>query len=179
MSRKKSVHPVSVLRSVDSASNSLTIAPADACQATGSEQVCEESVSESALASVRKQLTDLYASCSPANSTRVQEYLAQKEGPDAGLILAWSRYGRADRGRTVDLRLNEVARQTVSPLGYACLIAYARAWLDESEARLIAARALARRCCPPSGSAAKDQPQATSQPPLARVAVASKRRSRK
>lgn len=179
MSRKKSVHPVSVLGPVDSESSSLTLAPTDACEATGSGQLCEESVSESALASVRKQLTDLYASCSPANSARVQEYLAKEEGPDAGLILAWSRYGRADRGRTVDLHLNEVARQTVSPLGYACLIAYARAWLDESEARLNAARALARRCCPPSGSGATNPPRETTPPPRVRVGVASKRRSRK
>ena len=177
--RGKAINPVSVLGAVNSVQKSVTPAPAAACATSPGEQTCAQSVNECALSTIRKQLADLYASCSPNWGTRVREYLDMTEGPDAGLIRAWAYYGRRDRTRTVDLRLNEVARRTVSPLGYACLIAYATAWLDESEAIKDQERTLARRCCHSSGSAAKDQPQATSQPPLARVAVASKRRSRK
>lgn len=178
MSRRKSIDPVSVLSSVNTVDNSLSLAPAAACAASGSAQQSEESVSSCALAAVHKQLTELYAGCSPTNSTRVQQYLDQQEGADAMLIQAWSRYGRADRARTVDLHLNDVARNTVSPLGYACLIAYARAWLDESEARLSEARSLAQRCCPAAGNGATRQPQETTRQPLVRVGVASKRRRR-
>lgn len=176
MSRKKSVSPVSVLGAVDTGNNSVSSTPAAACSGSGSEQSCAQSVNECALADVRKQLADLFASCPPLIGNRVHEYLAMTEGPDAALIGAWSAYGRRDRSRTVDLRLAEVARRTVSPLGYACLIAYARAWLDEAEALAEQARQAARRCCPASDSATTRQPQGTSRPPRVRVGVASRRR---
>lgn len=177
--RGKAINPVSVLGAVNSVQKSVTPAPAAACATSPSEQTCAQSVNECALSTIRKQLADLYASCSPTNSNRVREYLDMTEGPDAGLIKAWAHYGRRDRARTVDLRLNEVASKTVSPLGYACLIAYATAWLDEAEAITEQERTLAHRCCHSSGSAAKDRPQATTRLPRVRVAEASKRRSRK
>ena len=176
MSRKKSIDPVSVLGSVNTVDKSLTLAPDAASAPSGSEQSSEQSESECALAAVRKQLADLYASCPPLSSNKIQEYLALDDGADAALIRAWADYGRRDRTRTVDLHLNDVARRTVTPLGYACLIAYARAWLDEAEAIAFAASALAARCCHSQGSAAKRQPPGTTRQPLVRVGVASRRR---
>jgi hypothetical protein len=68
------------------------------------------------------------------------------------LLDAWARCGRNDHQRTVDIRLNEQARRTMTPLGLACLVSYARAWLDEAEAREAELTAMARSIChPPCG----------------------------
>ena len=101
---------------------------------------CELSVDEQALIHTAEELNKLHAGCEPVIYSRVAEYLAMTEGHDAMLIAAWRKCGRADRTRSVNISLGEAARSTLSPLGTACLIAYAQAWLDECQARVHAAR---------------------------------------
>ena len=52
------------------------------------------------------------------------------------LIDAWRRCGRNDLGRALKIGVNEVARRTMTPLGLACLVAYAQNYIDEAEDRL-------------------------------------------
>jgi hypothetical protein len=174
----KSIHPVSVLRPVDKANNPLTPAVATTSADSGSVATCELSVSSAALRAVRAQLEQLYTANSPDIHTRVLAYLDADHGPDYELITAWARYGRRDRQRTVDIRLNEVAKRTISPLGFACLIAYARAWVDEAEHIDADLRTRAGLCVGRAGSATKGPLAGSTRQPLARVAVASKRRKR-
>ena len=92
---------------------------------------------------MRKELAKLYAGCEPTSAARVRMYLDQPDPDSAKLIDAWRKCGRNDRTRTMDIHLSEVARRTLTPLGWACLIAYAQAWLDEAEAIEAAATAQA------------------------------------
>lgn len=113
---------------------------------------CELAVHSKAMTQLRTELNQLFTGCSPLENTRVSHYLEKAEGSDRMLLDAWAKCGRNDHRRTVDIRLTEQARRTMTSLGLACLVAYARAWLDESEARELELRALARSCCHrPSG----------------------------
>jgi hypothetical protein len=174
----KPKYPVSVLRGGDKASNSVSPVAASTCTDTGKGTTCEQSVSECALLSVRKQLEQLYTANSPDIHNRVLAYLDAVEGADAQLVAAWGAYGRRDRQRTVDLRLNDVAKRTISPLGFACLISYARAWVDEAEAIALKEKKRVASCFGSAGSAPKCPPLGSTRLPRARVAVASKRRKR-
>jgi len=173
---EQSIFPVSVLGPVDNANNSATTCAAGSCDERTKVISGEYQVNKDAITSVRKQLTQLFAACEPVIHNRVSVYLAMTEGPDAQLIAAWSRFGRADRQRTVDLRLNDVAKRTISPLGFACLIAYARAWLDEAESMAAESAALASSCLGPEARKRKSPPAAASRRPQARAAAACKRK---
>jgi hypothetical protein len=175
---RKSKYTVSVLRGADKSNNSVSPAVAATSEGRSKSTTGEQSVNDSALISVRQQLEALYTANSPDIHNRVCGYLDSTAGPDAQLIAAWSAYGRRDRQRTVDLRLNDVAKRTISPLGFACLIAYARAWVDEAEAICLRDKAQVARCFGSAGSAPRCQPPGSSRLPHARVAVENKRRKR-
>lgn len=132
---RKSIHPVSVLRSVDKTSKSVTLATAAAKAAAGMAITTPNGVDNPELVRIRVELNNLFTGCTPLDHKAIHEYLSNPSESDRMMLDAWARCGRNDRQRTVSLRLTEVARKTVTPMGLACLVRYARAWIDEAEAR--------------------------------------------
>jgi hypothetical protein len=141
---KESVHPVSVLRGVSNANNSATPTPAHASVEESKSVTRALAVNNNALVHIKEELHNLFTGCSPLDNRAISEYLTNPSDGDRMMLEAWARCGRNDRKRTVDLRLTEVARKTMTPLGLACLISYARAWIDETESRDAELRAQVR-----------------------------------
>ena len=131
----KAKHPVSVLRAVDKPKNSAKSLAAHACKESGMSTTPANVVDNHALVHIRADLHNLFAGCSPLDNRAIHQYLTSPSDADRMMLDAWARCGRNDRKRTVDLRLTEIARKTMTPLGLACLITYARAWIDEAESR--------------------------------------------
>lgn len=176
---KLSAYPVSVLRGVGTVDSSATPVTAVAYDKARDSISCLHLVNKACLIHIRKQLETLCTSFSEDFHTHVSAYLSDSTGPDRILLDTWARFGRLDRSRTVNVELNGEARRTVSALGVACLISYARAWLDESERLALEVTPPAAGSSPSSDSAAKGRLVGTSPRPLARASGESKKRSRK
>ena len=84
---------------------------------------------------IRRSLEVCWSSCSPLDHPRIRHYLELESGPDAMMVDAWRRCGRNDLARTMTVNVGPQVRRTMTPLGFACLIAYCQAWLDAAEAR--------------------------------------------
>lgn len=137
---------------MDQTKKSVSISIPVTSDASAESITCELAAHSKAMTQLRTELHQIFTGCSPMENTRVSHYLEKAEGSDRMLLDAWAKCGRSDRRRTVDIRLTEQARRTMTSLGLACLVAYARAWLDESEARELELKALAHSCCHrPSG----------------------------
>jgi hypothetical protein len=144
--------PNPVLSPMDKANNSACGVSADAYTKRMLGIGSKQDVDKAALTLIRNQLTQLSTDCSPQFRQQLEHYLEGPSATDEALLDAWAKCGRNDRSRCVNLRLTEVARNTISPLGMACLIRYARAWLDEAEARASQLEAVAT---PPAKPKAK------------------------
>lgn len=127
---------------------------------------CEQSEDNSRLLVIRRSLESCWSSCSPMDHPRVRHYLELDSGPDFVMVDAWRRCGRNDLTRTMKLDVGPQIRRTMTPLGFACLIAYCQAWLDAAEARAALTGQApksssppaddgSRRPCPGRGSAAR------------------------
>jgi len=149
-------------KSKKSVSISIPVTSDDSAESITSELA----VHSKAITQLRAELHNLFTGCSPLENTRVSHYLEHAEGSDRMLLDAWAKCGRNDHRRTVDIRLTEVAKRTMTSLGLACLVAYARAWLDESEARELELRAKASSCChrPSGGSQASHAAESNRRP---------------
>lgn len=99
---------------------------------------CGQPVKNSDIARMRNDLEKVFTGCSQLDSKIVHHYLANATGSDRFLLDAWAKCGRNDMPRRFNISLNDQARRTVTPLGLACLVAYARAWIDEAETRVLA-----------------------------------------
>jgi hypothetical protein len=99
---------------------------------------CGNDENNAALLKIRGSIDRLFTGCDPVIHDQIQRHLAQESGDVALMLSAWRKCGRADRGRSIELDLSETAKRTMSPLGLACLVAYAQAWLDETESRVAA-----------------------------------------
>jgi len=97
------------------------------------EQLCEQRSVESRIRLIRKQLDGLFTGYSPAFGSRVNEILQHSPPTDQAMLDAWSRIGHGDAVRSPRIDLLRANESTMSPLGVACLISYARGYLDELE----------------------------------------------
>ncbi len=95
----------------------------------------EYRVSDSELARVRCDVHKLLADCPPEIGQAVHTYLDNATGQDATLLHWWAQCGHKDFARVQRVHVSAAARSTMSALGYACLVAYARGYLDEMETR--------------------------------------------
>lgn len=129
--------PSPVLGPVNKANKSVNPSTAATSKNGSSEQPCGLGEGSRELLAVRKQLEQLLTTYSPAANPDIHRYLENPPEADRILLDAWAKCGRNDRQRSIDLRLTDVARSTMSPLGIACLIRYARGWVDEAETRLV------------------------------------------
>lgn len=149
---KGSVRPVSVLESVDKSNNSTTHATTEESAVPDLLTAKPSPENNTALANIRAELNNLLTGCSPLDHKAIHTYLTESSGSDRMMLDAWARCGHSDRKRTVSLRLTETARKTVTPFGLACLITYARAWIDECEAQDANLKAVVRSIVrPPDG----------------------------
>lgn len=135
-----------------------------------------EGVNNPTVVHIRKQLERLFNGCSPLDSNAVRQYLQTPTSENSMMLEAWSRCGRADRGRTISLDLSAAARSTVTPFGIACLICYARAWIDEAEAIALAEAQPVAQKSPVADTPPRRQPQGSTRLPHARESA---KRSRK
>lgn len=148
MTRKKSVRPVSVLRGVNTVNKSRKPTKLKGSTPPTTLTTTSIAVDNPQLIRIRGELDRLFASCSPLDSKAVRKYLSCASSADQMMLDAWARCGREDRKRTVNLSLTEAARRTITPMGIACLVSYARAWIDEAEAQQLAITAVASSSSP-------------------------------
>jgi len=126
-------HPV-LLRGVDKSRKSTNSATAGPCAHAGRPITCEQPASNSPAVSYPPVLPDLFAGCSPDVMTRAKRVLDQAQGMDRALLDGWRKVGREDARRPARPDWKRAAGTTMSPLGIACLLEYARAYEDERTA---------------------------------------------
>lgn len=164
---KKSINPVSVLRAVNKTNNSASPAIATASAEETKRVTSALHENNQALIHMRAELHNLLTGCSPLDNRAVHEYLVNASPLDRLMIEAWAKCGRNDRKRTMNINLTESAKKTMTPLGLACLVSYARAWIDETEARDAELRAQVRLLGLPADDASRHQSRDPSPPPRA------------
>ena len=128
------------------------------------EQVGEQDRIGSRIRLINKQLAGLFTGYSPAFGDRVNEILQHSPPTDQAMLDAWARIGHGDAIRSPRIDLIHANESSVSPLGVACLISYARGYLDELETIQASTRAA---MTPPVSSVETirtDGPQQTDQP---------------
>lgn len=64
----------------------------------------------------------------------VERYLHAPAGTDIYLLDAWERVGRKDAARSSRVSFTRTTASTMTPLGLACLVRYARGFADERDA---------------------------------------------
>lgn len=94
-------------------------------------------VDEKLLTDIRASLTTLPTCSAQVVNTRVHEYLTSPTTDDKHMLDAWERCGRNDYKRRQPVKFRHVEREVLSALGIACLIRYARGYLDEAEAAVV------------------------------------------
>lgn len=129
----KSLSTTPVLGLVNNATNVVTAAGITTSQVQMCVQLGVQSGISARVRLVRKQLDGLFTGYSPAFGDKVHEILGRTEGNDAAMLDAWSRIGHKDAQRSPRIDLLRANESTMSPVGVACLISYARGYLDELE----------------------------------------------
>lgn len=179
MTKSCSVQTVSVLGAVNNAANSTNPDAPVACTEAQDSTTCELNANSTAIARMRKDIDNLMAGCSQLDHTVISQYLNNPPDGDRMMMDAWRRCGHNDHGRSLNLNLSATAKQTMTPFGMACLIAYARAWLDAAEARQAELRALVRSLGLSQGGGSKCPSGDRSLPSPARPTGKRNRRSKR
>lgn len=126
-----------VLSPVNKAKKHRTPTKKAGSDAPKSEQPSEQPVDEKLLADIRASLTTLPTCSTQVINTRVHDYLTNPCTNDKHMLDAWERCGRGDFRRRQPVKFRHVEREVLSALGIACLIRYARGYLDEAEAAVV------------------------------------------
>ena len=125
-----------VLRGVNSVNNSgNTFFPTEK-RALPTEAEREQEVKRLRIASVGKVIHTLLTGLPQETHRIVHGYLESPKEADRLILDAWARCGSADLTRHPSIDLTSTARASLTPLGLACLVRYARAWIDAAEASL-------------------------------------------
>jgi len=126
----KKNYSIPVLRSVNNAHNVITAAAATTSPVPSCAQLCEKTGISQRLRVIRKQLEGLFSGYSPAFGDAVHEILGKTESNTQAMLQAWRRIGHNDAFRNPRVDLLRANESTMSPMGVACLISYARGYLD-------------------------------------------------
>lgn len=129
---------IPVLRPVNAGNNSEAPRAAGVYPTLRGEEVWDQLGRGKCIAETRVAIVRLLADCSPAFASDVSRHLHSPTPRDETLLDGWSRCGRADSERSPRMDLRRASVSAMTPLGVACLVRYARAWVDASEARLMA-----------------------------------------
>lgn len=92
--------------------------------------LCEQSVNCQRAKSTRRAVEKLLTDISPELHDQVTRLLTGAQADPTGLVGIWSKAGERDHTRSLNLDVGKAAKNTMTPLGLACLLAYARTWLD-------------------------------------------------
>lgn len=126
--------PLPVLRPVKKAKQSVTTSFSLTSDELNSVQSCERAVNEKLLADIRTSLTTLPTCSSRVINTAVHQHLTAPTTDNAMLLDGWEKCGRGDFQRKMPVKFRHIEKEVFTALGIACLIRYARGYLDEAEA---------------------------------------------
>jgi len=126
------VHPV-LLRGMEKSNNLITPAAAPPSTPNDGGTTGEQPARDNDAHTIRTQLAEIFTGCSQLDAAALHRHLADPTDAVRPLLDAWAKCGRGDRSRTLKLQLTPIAKRTMTPLGLACLVRYARAWLDAHE----------------------------------------------
>lgn len=107
-----------------------------------SDPECEEAGLTLSITTTLKAIEKLMNGLSPSCAQDVQKHLESKNPETVQLLVAWAKAGVRDAGRIPRLDLGPECRRTMTGLGVACLVTYARAWVDTAEVRAAEVRRL-------------------------------------
>lgn len=134
--KKSSTTPV--LRTVKNAKVKPTTAPAGTSARRGQGITCAQAVGNTPTRYNPPVINGLFSKVDAMVLADLHRHLTAPRPPDAYMLDAWERVGRQDALRGDRAYLSRAAATTVSALGLACLIRYARGFEDETDARAAA-----------------------------------------
>lgn len=134
-------YPVSVLRGAHRSRKVINTDTATPSKQSRLGISCEQPVNSNPATMPQEVIQRLCPVIHPVIRNRVEALLASEDPPTKALLGAWSRIGRADAGRPARAHVSAAGATTMTPLGVACLVAYAQAYEDETQARAVEAAA--------------------------------------
>lgn len=129
----KSKNPA-VLRPVSKANNSTSASQSAPCAQVEKGTTCAQAVNNFSACAYPPVLPDLFAGCAQEVMTRAKEHVDHATGTDRALLDGWRKVGREDAHRPRRPEWRRAAANSMTPLGIACLLEYARAYEDEHTA---------------------------------------------
>lgn len=124
-----------VLRPVDKTKNVANPAAAATSAKTPGKQLCEQTPLQRRVIAIREDIERLFTGCLPPIDEAIHRWLTEAQGADRALLDAWTTLGARDCRRGQEVRISNTAKNTLTPLGLACLVCYSRGYLDELEAQ--------------------------------------------
>lgn len=94
---------------------------------------CAQPVPKTAVRELPTTEPALLAGCSPEILRLVHQHLESPRPEDRLFLDAWERCGRKDAKGPARVHVSRQAKSTVSALGLACLVRYARGYEDEHQ----------------------------------------------
>lgn len=144
-------HPV-LLGTVNNAKAKRTTAKSAASRRRGKGTTCAQQADNLQTSYCPPAIDQISASCHPSALARLGVYLADPPAADAHMLDAWERVGREDAKRGGAPRWRPAGNQTLTALGLACLVRYARGFEDEAQGIAVkAAAALESSSLAPDG----------------------------
>lgn len=125
-----------LLRSVKKSRLHRSSAKSTPCANRKRPTTCAHPVSNSAAFGYPPTLPELFAGCAPEVMAAAKVHLDHATGTDRALLDGWRKVGREDAHRPARPNWTHTAERTMTPLGIACLLEYARAFDDERTAML-------------------------------------------
>lgn len=120
-----------VLRPVNKANNAKKRGRREVLTLRHSEKLCEPQVNTSEQLRVKEDIDKLLTGLDPEINRLVHRHLNDPAPETRRLCDAWTKLGHQDRKREPRLQLKDAVKRTLTPVGIACLVSYARGWLDE------------------------------------------------
>lgn len=125
-----------LLRPGNKARNSASKPRSGTCANRKRPATCARPVNNRARFGYTPAMPELFAGCSPEVMARAKEYVDHATGTDRALLDGWCKVGREDAHRPARPAWSQTATRTMTALGIACLLQYARAFDDERTAML-------------------------------------------
>jgi hypothetical protein len=147
-----------LLRPVDKANNSINTAAATPCMVPETTIPCARVVDNQRLVHIRVDVNNLLAGYDPVILRDVHRHLDTPAADDRIFLDAWERCGRNDWHHGQRVGFKQAAKSTLTALGIACLVRYARGYVDEAEAEAAGLTA-------PKGSSGRAQDGVSRRPP--------------
>jgi len=123
-----------VLRKVHKAEKAANIATAAHKARCKLSLTCEQAVDNTRARKYPPSIPELFTAVDPLVLRVVRGYLEEPSAGDAMMLDAWERVGRLDAARNPRFEITANHLRSMTPLGIACLVRYARGFEDERQA---------------------------------------------